>query len=236
MDLDQYTHTHEKQRRRVFRAANPGKPPIAVFHELPGLSDTTFGMAEWLASEGFDVHLPLLFGKPGQSSNIGFLQMCVSREFAMFRANKDSPIVGWLRSLCRRLASDAPGGRVGVIGMCATGGLVLSLIWDDSVGAAVAAQPSLPFRRRTSAIDDGELGASLESVEKAVTSGKPVMMTAFEGDGFCSAARQQAYRDVFGAEAVQTYPGGAHSTLTGDTRPEIRAEVLSFLRSSLPAG
>jgi dienelactone hydrolase len=233
MELDEYTHSFDGKERRVFRAANPGKTPIAVFHELPGLSDTTFGMAEWLAGEGFDVHLPLLFGRPRQSSNIGFLQMCVSREFAMFRANKDSPITGWLTSLCRRLAADAPHGRVGVIGMCATGGLVLSLIWDECVGAAVAAQPALPFRRRTSGIDDGELGASLDSVERAVASGKPLLMTAFEGDGICPAARQQAYRDTFGEEAVRTYPGNAHSTLTGDTLPEIRAEVLSFLRAAM---
>lgn len=233
MTLSEYTHTHDRKTRPVFHAFNPGKPPVVVFHELPGLSDATIEFGQWLSDEGFDAHLPLMFGSVGQASNIGFLQMCISREFAMFRANKDSKITTWLRSLCRRLAQDAPDGRVGVIGMCATGGLVLSLIWDDTVGAAVAAQPSLPLRTRRAKIDSSELGASLTTVEHAAKSGKPMLVTAFDGDTICTAARIDAYRNVVGEDAIRTYPGKGHSTLVGDTRPEIRADLVTFLRGAM---
>ncbi|MDH4118339.1 MAG: dienelactone hydrolase family protein [Acidimicrobiia bacterium] len=233
MAFTEYTHSDGRKERIVLRAANPGRSPIIVFHELPGLSAGTMAFGEWLRDEGFDAHLPLLFGKIGQSSNAGFIQMCVSREFAMFRSDRDSKITGWLRSLCHEVAKDAPDGKVGVIGMCATGGLVLSLIWDDSVGAAVAAQPSLPFRSARADIDASELGASVASVDRAVESGKPLLVTAFEDDRFCTAARVQAWEQRFGSDVITTWPGSEHSTLVADTTPEIRATLLEFLTANL---
>ena len=94
------------------------------------------------------VHLPLLFGnaKPGLlGRQANALRICVSSEIHAFAANKTSPIVSWLRALCRKLKSDGSNSGVGVVGMYLTGGFALTLVADDSVLASVVAQPSIPL-------------------------------------------------------------------------------------------
>ena len=85
-------------------------PSIVVLHELPGLIqeclDLGFILSERVPAR---VHLPLLFGnaKPGLlGRQANALRICVSSEIHAFAANKTSPIVSWLRALCRKLKSD----------------------------------------------------------------------------------------------------------------------------------
>ena len=58
--------------------------------------------------------------------------------------DRSSPITDWIRLLCGtsgQLGSDG----VIVIGMCLTGNFMIQLIGDESVIAAVASQPAMPF-------------------------------------------------------------------------------------------
>jgi hypothetical protein len=72
------------------------------------------------------------------------------KEFSLFSTNKSSPIVDWLKALCRDITAHRAFPGVGVIGMSLTGNFALSLIADDSVLAAVASQPALPFLKQAS--------------------------------------------------------------------------------------
>ncbi len=85
----------------------------------------------------------------------------------MFAKNQSSPIVEWLKALCRYAQKESTGQKVGVIGMCLTGGFVLSLMADDSVIGAVSSQPSLPLR--FSQAQKESLGISPEELATAKT-------------------------------------------------------------------
>ena len=61
-------------------------------------------LAEAVTDSGFWVHLPLLFGRPGDDRPIAFTaKLCISREFRVFAKNGGSLIVDWLRALCRKI-------------------------------------------------------------------------------------------------------------------------------------
>jgi dienelactone hydrolase len=118
---------------------------------LPGIGPETLRLADKLVSAGYRVVLPHLFGPLGRTSPANIVRVfCMRREFAVFARNDSSPIVDWLRALCRDVRSSAKVRGVGVIGMCLTGNFALTLMGDESVLAAVAAQPSLPFAAQSS--------------------------------------------------------------------------------------
>ncbi len=124
-------------------------PAVIVIHELPGLMPETVALAERLRAAGYAVYLPLFFGRPGKSfsgpSTAAYtLRLCISREFYMLKRRRTSPVVDWLRALCRH-AHDACGGRgVGAIGMCLSGGFVIPMMLEPALLAPVVSQPSLP--------------------------------------------------------------------------------------------
>ena len=60
-------------------------------------------------------------------------------------SDRSSPIADWVRLLCREVRDQRGVKGVGVIGMCLTGNFAIQLIGDDSVLAAVASQPAMPF-------------------------------------------------------------------------------------------
>jgi len=128
-------------------------PPLLIMHELPGLSVETFNLGQKYVEEGFRVYLPLLTGKVGDNKqtplSLGLESLrlfCISREIHMMRSKSSSPITIWLRDLCNYIRQENNHEGVGVIGMCLTGNFALTLMADDSVLGAVAAQPSIPFR------------------------------------------------------------------------------------------
>ena len=92
---------------------------------------------------------PVLFGRPDatnreKQSLMRLAGLCVSREINLFASGRSSPIVEWLKNLCREAHRECGGEGVGVIGMCLTGGFALSMAVDPAVLAPVLAQPGLP--------------------------------------------------------------------------------------------
>jgi dienelactone hydrolase len=233
------------------RGSGPG---VVLIHELPGLSDACIGLGDEIAAAGFSVHLPLLFGRPGEWNTLKYLaHVCISREFRLFAECGSSPVVDWLRALCRKVCSECPGPGVGVIGMCFTGNFALSMMADDAVLAPVASQPSLPFP--VSATLKQHAGASDADLQRAVARSKEqgveLMCLRFSHDPYVPRERYERLRRMFGerfrAVEIDSSPGNphglsprSHSMLTHHFRDEqghptrqARDQVIAFLREKL---
>jgi hypothetical protein len=92
------------------------------------------------------------------------------------------------------------GRRVGVIGMCATGGFALSLMVDPCVMAPVLSQPSLPLP--VTAGHRAALGispAELAEVKARCGQGVTVLGLRFTGDRLCPPERFATLRRELGA-------------------------------------
>jgi dienelactone hydrolase len=91
----------------------------------------------------YEVYMPLMFGEPGQDSNsLGNRQACKAELFKCSDRNATHPILKPLLEMTGRICG---GTECGVIGMCLTGTVPLSLMRADGVVALVMAQPTLPF-------------------------------------------------------------------------------------------
>src|SRR2546430_1879178 len=143
-------------------------PAVIVIHEMPGLHPGVVDFARRLVEAGFTAYLPSLFGTPGRPFSYGLymgrstLQVCVSREFAVFATNRTSPIVGWLRELAAKAHADCGGPGIGAVGMCFTGGFALAMAVDERMLAPVLSQPATPppigaARRAALGISDADL-------------------------------------------------------------------------------
>lgn len=121
-------------------------PPVIVLHELPGLGRAVVDFARRLVENGFQVHLPHLFGTVGKRQALkNYKALCVSQEFAKLAAGVSAPITCWLRELAKRISEESSGCAVGAVGMCLTGAFVIPLILEPCVVAPVISQPSIPF-------------------------------------------------------------------------------------------
>jgi dienelactone hydrolase len=236
---------------RVYRRGSG--PAVVLMHELPGLVDRTIVFAEEIAQRGFRVYMPLFFGEPGGSSSLPttvgfFLRLCISREFRLFAQGGRSPVIDWLRQLCRGAHAECGGPGVGVIGMCLTGNFVISLMADERVLAPVASQPALPmgFSRAAKA----SLGVPPEDITAARQRGLPVLGLRFRDDPFCPRERFATLErelPAFRATEITVAPDDPcgltnrkHSVLTidfcdraGHPTRRARDEVLDFLRRQL---
>ena len=218
---------------------------VILMHELPGLTRETISFAEWISAQGYHVVLPLLFGKALQASALGLLKsvaLCLRNEFNCFGAGRASPITNWLRPLCTKIHADCGGPGIGVIGMCFTGGFVLSMMVEEAVLAPVAAQPALPiFRPIELDVDPGTLALAVARAKRA-----PLLTMRFEEDSRCPARKLDRLQQVFGgAPKIRRLdvPGKGHCTLTFDYDDAIsrnvntdpRQQVLQHLRRQLHA-
>ena len=74
---------------------------------------------------------------------------CVSRGFRdLFWAQDKSnarPFMAWLLELMEWVSETHSGARIGVVGMCLTGGYAIAAIAKPQVEAVAACQPSAPF-------------------------------------------------------------------------------------------
>lgn len=205
-------------------------PGVLVMHELPGMSVKCLELADRLIGQGFSVYLPLFFGKPGQDSVLLGLgaaaRLCVRNEMNCLANNGRSLVAAWLRALCRRMLAECRGRGVGVIGMCFTGNLVLSVMLDESVLVPVMCEPAVPLfpctkKRKAS------LGVPQEDLTRAAERAKTahVLGFRFATDKKSPAERFENMKRLFGpCFAGRSIPTGpynpgnipekAHSVLT----------------------
>jgi dienelactone hydrolase len=179
-DLDDFEEFAFKG-RRVFKMGSG--QPIILMHELPGMSPRCLELARFIADNGFEVCVPLLFGQPGVRSSLNMVRVCLSSQFHLFATARHSRITEWLRKLCAHLVTETGCEKIGVIGMCLTGGYVLALMANKHVYAPVMSQPALPLpitpsRRRALGVSDEELKAARDR-------GIPILALRFEHDRLC---------------------------------------------------
>lgn len=197
-----------------------------------------------LVNAGFEVVLPHLFGPIGKVSMLGNLArvFCMRREFNVFTANESSPIVDWLKALCKKVQSDRNVAGVGVIGMCLTGNFAISLMADDSVLAAVASQPSLPIAKSNNLhMSVGDI----EAVNAGIDATAPIKAYRFERDSLCNADKFKCIHEALNSGGVErielnVIPGKGHSVLTLDFVDEANHptrcaldEILSYFSTQL---
>jgi dienelactone hydrolase len=195
-------------------------PPIIIIQELPGIGPQTLQLADEFVEHGFEVILPHLFGPLEKVSVGGNLVrvFCMRKEFSLFKANSASPIVDWLKALCRDVKTRGKIEGVGVIGMCLTGNFAISLMGDDSVLAAVSSQPSMPLLKHTQLHMSA---ADIDAIKHRIDNTAPIHAYRFDKDPMCTAEKYQSIKSAFNdPEATRvithTLPGKGHSVLTLD--------------------
>ena len=200
-------------------------PPVLIIQELPGIGTETLSLAQRITDEGYTVYLPHLFGPIKPVSKLGTLTnlarvFCMRKEFKLLATNKSSPVVEWLKALCRKIKTDTGASGVGAIGMCLTGNFAISLMADDSVIAAVSSQPSLPLNKQDEIhMSDDEIQAVRQNIDATA----PIKAYRFDQDSFCTAQKFDALERAFNNDKIriemQVLPSEKnedHSVLTRD--------------------
>jgi dienelactone hydrolase len=222
-----FDFTHEDRTFPVYRRGSG--PAVVVMHEMPGLHPLVIRFADRVVEAGMTVFCPSLFGRPGKSVSRGYTLstmlgvICVRREFHVWRGDRSSPVVDWLRALSRQAHAECGGKGVGAVGMCFTGGFALAMMTDPSVVAPVLSQPSLPAGRKSAA----EIGVSREELAcvkgRLETEDLSVIGMRFKSDKLVPDARFETYRRELGDrfEAIELEDADAapafippHSVLT----------------------
>ncbi|WP_310497217.1 dienelactone hydrolase family protein [Sandarakinorhabdus sp.] len=258
MALSDYTvrdFTDGPWTRPVYRRGSG--PAVIVIHEIPGLHPQVVEFADRLVAAGMTVFMPSLFGTPGKTATKGYAlvsmisNICIRREFNVWKDGKSSPIVEWLRALARLAHAECGGPGVGAIGMCFTGGFALAMMTEPSVIAPVLSQPSMP------AIGGGKGSIDASPAEIACararfeTEDLTMLGLRYKSDKLVPDARFARYQAEFGDrfEAVELDDVDArqgtglspHSVLTlhlPESGPGKDAEVrtIAFFRGRLGLG
>ncbi|MBK8501021.1 MAG: dienelactone hydrolase family protein [Saprospiraceae bacterium] len=192
---------------------------VVLIQELPGIGQETLALADRFVSRGYEVVLPHLFGPLGKTSMLGnFFRVCISKEFQLFAMNKSSPVVDWLKALCREVKQRKSVKGVAVIGMCLTGNFTISLMADDAVLAGYASQPSLPLLKQKNIHMSTE---EIEAVRARLEEIGPMHCARFERDKLCKPTKFSRYENEFnhgGKNLIKFHelPGKGHAILTFD--------------------
>ena len=203
-------------------------PAVIVIHEVPGLHPGVLAFARDLADAGLTAYCPSLFGTPGKQVSRGYAigeilkNICIRREFSVWKDGRSSAIVDWLRALARQAHADCGGKGVGAVGMCFTGGFALAMMTEPSVVAPVLSQPSLPLK------DKGGLDCSTSEIacakKRFQSENLSLIAMRFTSDKLVPDARIARLKAEFGdkvevvelddADAAPGQPMDPHSVLT----------------------
>lgn len=212
---------------------------ILLLHELPALSAECLLLADRLADEGYDVYVPMLFGRSDdrdrEDPTATFVKNAIEMQLSgdwhpLFAEHKSSGITNWLRGFCReKIIQQDRHKCIAVIGMCATGAIPLALLDVREVKAVVLSQPALPLFKCT-AEGRRALGISREELrlatERSFKENLPILGFRFEKDPICPPTRFCELRVQFGPRFLDRtisasdceashIPVNAHSVLTG---------------------
>ena len=235
-------------------------PAVIVIHEVYGFTPALARFCRWIADAGMRVYAPILLGTPDATNperitRSRLIGLCVSREFTLFRANRSSPIVDWLKPLAHQAHAECGGPGVGVIGMCLTGGFALSMAVDPVVLAPALSQPGMPVNK-PAALDISP--ADLATVKRrTVEDGLAIRGYRFAGDTLSKPEKFDTLRRTFGTAFCGTELPDAsgnpdsplvragrppHSVMTGDLidaagEPTRAAadDVIAFFKAALSA-
>lgn len=218
-DFEEFEFKFKDISKPVFKLGDDSNPAVLIMLELPGMTHHTLEFARRLHRDGYTVYLPLLFGKPNSDYEPvkNLLQICVRKEFNLLAFHKPSLVTDWLRALCREMQK-ASGQQVGAIGMCFTGGFVLSLMIDASVAAPVMSQPGYAggfFTKRGKA----GFGLPKEEVDKAVgrslSENIPVLGFRFTNDVICQKERFDEMEKRLGKNFIRIEIDSSFSNVHG---------------------
>jgi dienelactone hydrolase len=134
-------------------------PAVLLLHEMPSFSWRTVKLANHIRDHGYRIVMPILVGGIREGPigglrggltlaaefTVNAVKICVSREFVALLQHRTSPVTDYLLALARAEAVESGRPKIGVIGMCFSGGFALATAIDPVVGVAVASQPALPF-------------------------------------------------------------------------------------------
>ena len=228
-------------------------PAVIIMHEMPGLHPLVVRFADRVVEAGMTALCPSFFGTPGKPAGRAYALttalgvLCMRREFFVWRGDRSSPVVDWLRALSRHAHADCGGKGVGAVGMCFTGNFALAMMTDPSVVAPVLSQPSLPITRNK-ASREAEIGMSPNEIacvrDRMKAEDLTVMGLRFKSDVLVPDARFETYRREFGDrfEAIELEDEDAkpafippHSVLTLHLKEEgptkaAEQRVIQFFR------
>lgn len=256
---DEQQMTHDGRTRTVLRRG--GGPAVVIAHEVPGITPAVLSLGDRFVDDGFTVVMPVFFGRPGRSRTRRYelqslAQALLSRQFSTLRPARTSPVTVWLRSLARSLHSELGGPGVGIVGLCISGPLALSVATDDAVVVGVMSEPCVPLgvtaRQRR---DLGMSPADLARVKARVASGRlEILGLRYSADRlapterFATASSQlgtgfRAVEVPSGPGSRPWFPKCSHSVLTLNPAPgaangakrldEVTVEVRRLLAARL---
>ena len=235
-------------------------PAVIVIHEVYGFTPALARFCRWIAEAGMRVYAPILLGTPDATNpekitRSRLIGLCVSREFTLFRANRSSPIVDWLKPLAHQAHAECGGPGVGVIGMCLTGGFALSMAVDPVVLAPALSQPGMPVNAPAALDISADDLATVK--RRTVEEGLEIRGYRFAGDTLSKPEKFDTLRNTFGAAFCGTELPDAsgnpdsplvragrppHSVMTGDLidadgEPTRAAadDVIAFFKAALSA-
>lgn len=228
-------------KRPVF-ISETGEKPLIVLHELPGMSESFVEYCRKMSKEGFKVYMPLIFKSPGTRMNTGqSIAFCMTKEFRdLFSAvsrTETRPFTAWLLELVQNVADRHSGAKIGLVGMCLTGGFAIASVAKPQVHAVAACQPSFPFFFNIKTL--GLSKSDRERIEAGTIDKVLPCVKAYRysGDMICRESHMKAARKIL-RNALERYspdlPGKAHSTLTSESaNPEVYHDVLEFLNKRI---
>jgi dienelactone hydrolase len=232
-------------------------PAVLLLHEMPSFSWRTVRLANHIRDHGYRIVMPILVGGIREGPigglrggltlaaefTVNAAKICISREFVALLQHRTSPVTDYLLALARAEAVASGRSKVGVIGMCFSGGFALATAIDPVVGVAVASQPALPFATGPLGWIPGQaadLGLS-ESDRLTLVGRKDdpdfcVRVLRYDNDWIAPKARvERIERELRPGATLTRIPGPGHPVLSDATDGTPHAPVRPELDAALNA-